>query len=287
MKVKILITLIVIFSALESIIFAGTTGLLKGRIVDSKTKQPLIGVNVILTSTKYGAATDNEGKFVVYHIPAGVYQVKATMIGYQPSILENVRIIMDLKTEVKIEMIEITVDLGKEIVVTAERPMIQKDVTGTLHSVADGKIDELPVNSYQEIVALQPGVTHDMHIRGGRVTEVLYLVDGLPIQEFMEGGAGSEIPQSSIAEMTVQTGGFNAEYGNAMSGIINIVTKMAGISHEFSTRFIDDHIGIEKSNKRSECELMACGPIYRDKMCYFLSSNIQISDTRWWQDMRN
>lgn len=285
MKTKIITLLIATIFPIYIQLQAGTTGLLKGQVMDQKTKQPLVGVNVIIVGTNFGAATDHEGKFVVYHIPAGVYQVKATMIGYQPYAIENVRIIMDLKTEVKIEMVETAVDLGKEVVVTAERPLISKDITGTTHSVGSSKINELPVDTYKEVVALQPGVTSDLHIRGGRVTEVLYLVDGLPIQQSMEGGAGSEIPQASVAEMTVQTGGFNAEYGNAMSGIVNIVTKSGGTSHEAWTRLVDDHIGIEKSNKRSEWELMLSGPIYREKIGYFWSSNIQISDTRWWQDL--
>jgi len=283
---KILYVCIALSVIGQSFVYAGTTGLLKGTVVDKKTGQPLIGVNVILTGTKYGAATDADGKFVVYHIPAGVYQVKVTMMGFRPYIIENVRIIMDLKTELEIELIEVTLDWGNEVVVTAERPLIQKDITGSTHSVGSRKIDELPVDSYKEVVALQPGVTSDLHIRGGRTTEVLYLVDGLPIQESMEGGAGSEIPQASVSEMTIQTGGFNAEYGNAMSGIINIVTKSGGSSHEFWTRIVDDHIGIEKSNKRSEWELLMSGPVYRDKIGYFLSSNIIVSDTRWWQDLQ-
>ncbi|MDZ7317918.1 MAG: TonB-dependent receptor [candidate division KSB1 bacterium] len=283
---KIILMGIALIFSLVPFLQAGTTGLLKGEVIDQKSRQPLAGVNVVIIGTNFGAATDQAGKFVVYHVPAGVYQVKATMMGYQPCIIENVRIIMDLKTEVRIEMIESVVALGQEVVVTAERPLISKDITGTTHSVGSSKMNELPVDSYKDIVALQPGVTSDLHIRGGRVTEVLYLVDGLPIQQSMEGGAGSEIPQASVAEMTVQTGGFGAEYGNAMSGIINIVTKSGGASREIWTRFVDDHIGIEESNKRSEWELMLSGPIYYDKIGYFLSSNIVVSDTRWWQDLR-
>lgn len=277
---------ILLINLLAQHLQAGTTGLLKGQVIDQKTGQPLMGVNIILVGTSYGAATDHEGKFVVYHIPAGEYQVKATMIGYQAYVIEQVRIIMDLKTEVKIELVEMAVDMGEEIVVTAEGPLIQKDITGTTHTIASTRIAELPVDSYRDVVALQPGVTHDLHIRGGRTTEVLYLVDGLPVQEFMEGGAGAEIPQASVAEMTVQTGGFNAEYGHAMSGIINIVTKTASTQHEVWTRLADDQIGLEKSNKRSEWELLLAGPIYRDRISYCLSSKMQVADTRWWQDLR-
>lgn len=286
MKPLIILTGIALFFSIAAALHSGTTGILKGEVVDQKSRKLLVGVNVIIVGTQFGAATDQDGKFVVYHVPAGVYQVTATMIGYQPYVIENVRIIMDLKTEVKMELIETTVDMGKEIVVTAERPLIPKDFTGTTHSIGSSKINDLPIDSYKEVIALQPGVTSDLHIRGGRATEVLYLVDGLPIQQSMEGGAGSEIPNASLAEMTVQTGGFNAEYGNAMSGIINIVTKSGGSKHEFLARLLDDHIGIEESNKKSEAELMLSGPIYREQIRYFIASNLLVSDTRWWQDLR-
>jgi len=286
MKHKYLLIIFILLQSIPTQLFSGTTGLLKGIIIDKKTNEPLIGVNVMLVGTKLGAASDIEGKFVIYHIPAGLYEVKATMIGYQTHVVKNVRIIMDIKTELSIEMVEQAVEIDGEVIVTAERPLIQKDVTGTMHSVGAGKIDELPVDSYRDVISMQPGVTSDLHIRGGRTSEVLYLIDGLPIQESMQGGAGSEIPQASIAEMTIQTGGFNAEYGNAMSGIINIVTKNGSESHEIWTRVIDDRIGVEKTNKKNEWELLLSGPIYRKKIGYFLSSNIIVSDTRWWQDLR-
>ncbi|NOZ60865.1 MAG: TonB-dependent receptor [Calditrichaeota bacterium] len=285
MKIKIF-TIILILLIFSGQIFCGTTGLLKGKVTDKATGEPLIGANVLLVGTRFGAATDEQGKFVIYHIPAGRYQVKVLMIGYQPYLVDNVRIIMDVKTELDIQMSEVAVDLGKEIVVTAERPLIQKDITGTMHAVSAKKITELPVDSYLDVISLQPGVTSDLHIRGGRTTEVLYLVDGLPIQENIQGGAASQLPQQSIAEMTIQTGGFNAEYGNAMSGVINIVTKQGGTNREFFLRAVGDHAGYEKSNHKSELELMTSGPVFGDKIGYFLSSNVRISDTRWWQDLK-
>ncbi|OQX86947.1 hypothetical protein B6D60_05075 [candidate division KSB1 bacterium 4484_87] len=278
-------TIVLLFLIYSGHVFSGTTGLLKGKVTDKATGEPLIGANVMLIGTRYGAATNEEGKFVIYHIPAGSYQVKVLMIGYQPYIVDDVRIIMDLKTELDIKMSEVAVDLGKEIVVTAQRPLIQKDITGTMHSVSARSISELPVDSYLDVISLQPGVTSDLHIRGGRTTEVLYLVDGLPIQESMQGENASQLPQQSIAEMTIQTGGFNAEYGNAMSGVINIVTKQGGTNQEFFLRAVDDRIGVEKSNHKSELELMTSGPIIGDRVGYFLSSNLRISDTRWWQDL--
>ena len=118
-----------------------------------------------------------------------------------------------------------------EVIVTAKAPLIRKDVTATTHFISSKEIENIPVQSFMEIVDIQPGVAAG-HIRGGRKSEVLYLVDGIPIQEAIEGKAGSELPNSSIIEMTVQTGGFSAEYGNAMSGVVNIINREG--SNEFS-----------------------------------------------------
>ncbi|MCR4439361.1 MAG: TonB-dependent receptor [bacterium] len=266
-------------------LLAGTTGTLTGTVVDKTTKEPLAGVNVVLVSTRYGAATNSEGRFFVYHLPAGTYTVRVSMIGYVPCEVRDVRIIMDLKTSLEVELEPQVLDLGQIVVATAERPLIQRDVTGSTHLVAGSKLDDLPVDSFRDLLVLQPGVTADGHIRGGRDTEVLYLVDGLPIQDAMMGGQSSDLPNASVVELTVQTGGFNAEYGNAMSGIVNVVTKSGSDRFEAWLRALDDRLGVEESNHLREYEVLASGPLKRERATYFVSSNLRLSDTRWWQDM--
>ncbi len=264
---------------------AGTTGKLVGRVVDKRSGKPLEGVNIVIVGTHLGAATDAAGKFAIYNIPAGVYEVQVSMIGYRIVHYKNVRILMDLKTVLHVQLEPRVVNLGREVTVTAERPLLQPDITATMHQIAGARIDQLPIDSFQDVVALQPGVTADGHIRGGRETEVLYLVDGLPIRESMSGGLGSQLPNGSIVEMSVQTGGFNAEYGNAMSGVVNIVTKTGSDRHQLWLRMLDDRLGYQESNKTREYEIFGSGPIIKRRLHYFLSSNLRLSDTRWWQDM--
>lgn len=264
---------------------AGTVGTLAGTVVDEETKEPLSGVNILILGTHLGAVSGLEGHFIINNIPAGVYRVKASLMGYSPHVIENVAIIMDLRTTLDIDLRRAVLDIGQEVVVRAERPLIQQDITSSTHSIAGDKIEEMPIDSFKDVVMLQPGATADGHIRGGRETEVLYLVDDLPIQEALAGGQGSDLPNGSIVEMTVQTGGFNAEYGNAMSGIVNIVTKSGGEDHNIWIEGSDDRIGIEESNKTTEVEVLAGGPIQRGTVTYFLSSNLRLSDTRWWQHM--
>ncbi len=267
------------------LLVAGTTGTLNGRVVDKSSGEALAGANVVVVGTRYGAATGNDGRFAIYHLPAGTYTVRVSMIGYVSHEVREVRVIMDLKTTVDVELEPQVLDLGQTIVATAERPLIQRDVTGSTHLVAGSKLDELPVDSFRDLLTLQPGVTADGHIRGGRETEVLYLVDGLPIQDAMMGGQSSDLPNASVVELTVQTGGFNAEYGNAMSGIVNLVTKSGTDRPQAWLRILDDRLGIEESNHLREYEVLASGPIKRERATYFVSSNLRLSDTLWWQDM--
>ena len=175
-KLFLLFSLIV--ACFVSPAFSGTVGILTGTVVEKGSSAPMVGVNVILTGTKMGAATDLSGNFIIRNIPAGIYTVKIMMMGYQRQIFKDVRIIADFKTTLSIELIEEAVR-GEEVVVTAERPLIQPDVTSSIHFVSKSKIDQLPVTSFEEIMELQPGVSSGGHIRGGRATEVLYLIDGI------------------------------------------------------------------------------------------------------------
>jgi len=263
----------------------GTVGILTGKVVEKATQQPLAGVNVILEGTQRGAATDTQGNFIIHNVPAGIYVVKFSMIGYQVHTVKNVAIMSDHKTTLFVELQQQAIQ-SEEVVVTAKRPLIQPDVTSSVHFVSQKEIDRLPVNSFKDVMELQPGVATGGHVRGGRSTEVLYMVDGIPIQQAIEGGAAVELPKSAMGEITLQTGGFNAEYGNAMSGILNITTPSGGTDHRAWLRYIDDRIGYEESNKFRQVEASASGPIYRSFVNYFISADLSRDDSRWWQDMR-
>jgi outer membrane receptor protein involved in Fe transport len=182
-------------------------------------------------------------------------------------------------------MTESPVEMG-EFEITAPTPPILKDVTGTVHTVSSSEIEELPVSSLLDVVALQPGITSDLHVRGGKSSESLYLVDGLPVQDVVGGGIGTELPRSSIVSMKVETGGYEAEYGNALSGIINLYTSAGTNSHEIRVRGEkDDWFGGKEFDHTHEAEVALGGPIIKDKLFYFGSGSLTFSDTRYWQDM--
>jgi len=265
-------------------LFAETSGILEGTVRDKENGQPIPGASIIIVQTSQGRVSDPDGKFIVYNIPVGRYTVRVQMLGYRTTVFENVEIHSNLRRKLDVSMVQSAVELG-EIVIKAERPLIQPDIIGTTHTVTAQEFKQLPVTSFQEVLSFKPGTTLEGNVRGGKTSEVLYLVDGLPAQDVLEGGLGADLPNSSIVELSFQTGGFEAEYGNAQSGIVNVVTKSGSNETEVMARITkDDLFGGTEHNHESEIETAVSGPILKDKVYYFLSTNYNQIGTRWWLD---
>ena len=272
-KIPLLITLLLIFSI--STAFAGVTGKFSGRIVDSNTGEPLPGVNVVIEGTAMGGATNVSGTYFIINIPVGTYNLTATMIGYKPVTKTGVKSIQDFTTTVNFDL-EPTVIKVAGITVIAKRPMIQMDVTATTHFISTEDLDRRMAGDYNDIITEQAGVmmseggasslTGGLHIRGGRAAEIVYMVDGMSINDANTGAPGTQVSMKAIKEVVVQTGGFNAEYGQAMSGIINLVTKEGRkteghLSFATDLPFKTNEKYIVKSNKEYEVGPEG-GPLY-------------------------
>jgi len=207
-------------------IFAGTTGKISGKVVDAKTGEPIIGVNVMLVGTTLGGVTDIDGNFFIINIPPGTYSIKASSIGYAAVTIQNVRVSVDQTTKIDFNLSEEAVSMN-DIIVSAQKPVIQKDLTSTESKVSGEQISMLPLEDIQAVVNLQAGVVEG-HFRGGRSNEVKYLIDGVAVNDAYSGSSALEAEVNSIEELQVLTGTFNAEYGEALSGVVNQVTKIAG-----------------------------------------------------------
>ncbi len=207
-------------------LMAGTTGKIAGKITDAKTREPLIGVNVIIAGTSMGAATDVDGNYFIINIPPGIYEIKASLVGYSTVTIKNIRVSVDQTTRIDITMQEEAVTIN-DIVVTAQKPIVQKDLTSTEAKVSGEQIEMLPLEDIHAVVNLQAGVV-DGHFRGGRANEVKYLIDGVAVNDAYSGASALAAEVNTIQELQVLTGTFNAEYGEALSGVVNQITKIAG-----------------------------------------------------------
>ena len=207
--------------------FAGTTGKISGNVKSGANGEALIGANVMVEGTPYGAATDLKGNYFILQVPPGNYSVKFAMIGYQTLTVDNVKVRVDLTSSVDAVLNEGTVGL-EEVIVQAERPMIQTDVTYSQANISSEEVEMLPVEEFEDILSLQAGVVSsggEIHVRGGRGGEISYMVDGITVTDPYDSGIAVEIENNAIQELQFISGTFNAEYGQAMSGIVNIVTK--------------------------------------------------------------
>jgi len=250
-----LVKIFVIVTLFSAVLTAGQTGKITGTVVDQETGNPLPGVNVLLEGTSMGAATNSDGKFVILDIPPGLYLVKFSFIGYATITIENVRSTTDLTTNLYTINMNPEAIEGETITVTAERPLIEINATNEVHVVRAEDIKNLPVRGYANVVALQTSVVDDegtLHIRGGRSEEVGYYVDGVSAVDPYSLTRRGSIPNISIEEVSIQAGGFGAEYGGAGSGIVNTTTKTGGGRLAVTGEFISDIGTTEPSTDRDE-----------------------------------
>jgi hypothetical protein len=232
MRVKIynLLFALLIFSVCGSLLFAGTTGKIAGKVTDASTGEALAGANIIIEGTTLGAATDIDGYYAILNIPPGNYRLRIQYVGYRTIVVENVQVNVDFTTARDFQLTSTAVELS-ELVITAERPLVIKDMTSSLSSITAEQIENLPVNSVQDVLRLSAGVIEDagrLTIRGGRTSEVAYWVNGISTTDVYNGSSGLNVENAAVQELQVISGTFNAEYGQAMSGVINIITKQGG-----------------------------------------------------------
>ncbi|MFZ4618959.1 MAG: TonB-dependent receptor [Bacteroidota bacterium] len=254
-KIVTVLAIFITFLSLTSVSFAGTTGKIVGKITDAKTGEDLPGVNIILVGTSYGAVTDFEGNYLILNLQPGTYTIRASSIGYSPVSYSNIRVASDLTTRQDFKISEETV-VGDEVVITAERPLVQKDLTSTTAVVGGDDIKQLPVTEISQVINLQAGNVAGS-IRGGRSGETAYWIDGVPVTDVFNGSAVVDVNPSMVQELQVLSGAFNAEYGQAMSGIVNIVTregaeKYSGSVTAYAGDFLSNHGNIFKGIEKFE-----------------------------------
>lgn len=234
-------------------LFAQQTGSLSGKVTDAANGEPLPGVNIILKGTYYGTASDINGNFNITNISVGSYNVDISLIGYKTFQFTGTKIESDKTTRLDVKLEETVLTLEQDVVVIGEKPLMDAEETQSKRSISKEEIDKLIVENVQNIVSQQSGVivnnSNEVHIRGGRTYENAFLLDGVSVQDPIAGtGFGLQLSASSIEEVEVITGGFNAEFGQATSGIVNVRTKEGGENYSGSVTYKRDNFGNTESD---------------------------------------
>ena len=225
---------LIFLSLCQITLFGGVTGKVSGKISDQSTGEPLIGANVMLLGSSLGSATDVNGMYHILNVPPGFYDLKVNMIGYGDKTVTGVRVEIDLSAVIDLDL-AVEVIEGQMITVEANQKLVKVDVASSQKSISSEKIAEMPVSSVSEVVGLSAGVS-GLSVRGGSYNETQFMVDGLVLNDERTSEPTTGIPLSAIQDISLQTGGFGAEYRNARSGVINVVTR-EGSKEEYSGTF--------------------------------------------------
>lgn len=230
---------------------AQETGILSGKVTDKKTGESLPGVNVILKGTYYGAATDINGIFKVKNINPGNYNVVISFIGYKEMQFTGTKIESGKTKELSIKLEESVLTLQQDVIIIGEKPMLDVEETQSKRTVNRDDIENAMLQNINDVVIQQAGVVksdNEIHIRGGRSYENAFLLDGVSVQDPLAGtGFGLQLSANAIEEVEVITGGYNAEFGQATSGVVNVRTREGGESFRGAASYKTDKVASESN----------------------------------------
>lgn len=229
--------LVLLSLVLAGTLLAGTTGKIAGAITEKSTGEALPGANIIVAGTRLGAVTDLSGRYTILEVPPGTYSLQVTFLGHQKTIVNDVRVYIDQTARVDVAMVQEAIEIG-DVVVVAERPLIKPDVATSVVAVSGAELKSLPVANVTDVMGMQAGID-GTNIRGVGLDEALFMVDGVTMRDPRNNQALTKVALSTVREISVERGGFNAEYGQVQSGIVNVVTnegKARGYSGSLNLR---------------------------------------------------
>ena len=207
-------------------------GTLSGRVTDKKTGHAIPFANVTITEVKRGVLTDSEGQYVFSGLPPGAYEVKIQFLGYKPDARTGVQVEAGKTVKVDFQLQDIVVREEKAIEVSAERRLVEVRQGTTVRSVTASDIRNLPVQTVTDVLQQQAGINTDadqIHVRGGRSDETVFVVNGVANRDLVTGqSTAGQLNARSVSEVNVATGAYDVRYGNALSGVVEITLKEGG-----------------------------------------------------------
>jgi outer membrane receptor protein involved in Fe transport len=261
--------------------FAGNTGKIVGRVTDKATGEALVSANILVVGTQRGAVTDIDGRFTIIGVSVGTCVVRASQVGYQQVDYTDVKINADQTTELNFLLNQSAVEI-QGVTISADQALVNNLSTSSTATVNSKTIENLPnVKNVEDVLKLQAGVVkqgNNLFIRGGRPNEVQYLIDGIPTNSLLAnsngavttagqnedlqkvysgiqsgtiggGTTGVSISATAIQSVSVQTSGFDADYGNAQSGVVSIITKSGADHYTGSLSLRSDKLASQNQNE--------------------------------------
>lgn len=259
---------------------------LTGNITDKITGEPLIGASVVLVGTYKGNSADIDGNYVINEIKPGDYDIKVQYIGYETKIYTGITFKAGEKKNLDIILSEQTESLN-EVTVVGRSSQVNLELAASEVSLRQEEISEMNVRDVQEVLEMQAGVlkTQDgLQVRGGRVYETEYIVDGISAQDPLAGtGFGVDVSSSAISDLSLITGGAGAEYGGGTAGVVNTSIREGGEKFMISGSWQRDYftnpdIATSFNTDRVELNMGTPIPFTNKKLTLFTSATMYLTD---------
>ncbi len=270
----------VVLLAMPVMLFAQSSGKIVGIVKDQASGEPLPGVNVFITGTTLGAATDVDGYYVILNVPVGVYDIQASFVGYQDVVLSGIRITADKTSEANFDLGEAAIE-GQAVVITAEKPLVEKYTTQSVSLVTSEDLENIPIRGFNNVIATQNSVVQqdgNIHIRGSRPDEVGYYIDGASSLDAFNNQQALYVIQEAVEEFQVLAGGYTAEFGGANAGIIRTELRTGSKKFKVSMDFQTDKFAGEGekflgtySYRQHTGVATISGPLLSDKVRFFFA----------------
>jgi outer membrane receptor protein involved in Fe transport len=253
---------------------AGTSGKLAGKVTDEEGNI-IVFANLQIAELQIGAQSDENGNYFLRNIPPGNYDVSCSQISHQTHQIKDVKIVSDETTMLNIVLTKSAQEIEGVYVSEAKIKMVDRLKTSSGNTISEATIENVAVTDIEGLIAIQAGaIVNDgkLHFRGGKVNEVVYMIDGIAVNDMVDGEAALTIDVDAIKEMKVMTGGFPAEFGNAQSGVINIITKDGGDFFSGKIELSSDHITKAKNQNSDRFKFVLSGPIFTNKLTFFINA---------------
>lgn len=284
-----LLAFIMAIAFVPVLLFAQTTGKVAGVVTDSETGEALVGVNVYLDGTSLGSASDEDGYFVILGVGAGSYTIVAEYVGYNKMTVEGMRVSAGVTTNQDFAMSSTALQL-EDVVIYAQRDLIQKNVTSSVSVMEAGDIQQLPIRGITNLIALQPSVVvqnGNVHIRGSRDDEVGYYLDGADITNPLSRVRSTTIINEAVEELAVESGAFDAEFGGANGGLVRAELRSGSSKFEGSLDYRTDGFGDPGSDFLgatsygfSNTVITLGGPLFMDNIRFFIAQELSFQRDR-------
>ncbi len=261
-------------------------GSLRGRVTSAEG-EALVGATVIVIGTYKGANTDSRGNFNIEGIKTGDYSIKFSYIGFADKVYNGVRITTGGTQTLNAQLSPVEATLG-EVEIVGKKALIDLESGQSTVEIGAKDLGEMAVVDIQDVAAMQVGVSQNadgIQIRGSRVYETEYVVDGISAQDPLAGtGFGVDVNVAAVQNVNITTGGTDVEYGNGSAGVVATTLREGGSQFNVNLDYRSDNFGVEFEDRpewswnSDEITASIGGPIIKDKLTFFTSAFGGFSD---------